>query len=93
VEVTLYTRPGCTLCEEARQDIEALAEDYEFQFRQVNIDEDPVLLEKYSSRIPVVAIDGEEVLVTRVSRYRFRKALEARQGRAVAGKESVDRER
>ncbi len=93
MEVTLYTRPGCTLCEEAREDIEALAEEYGFQFRQVNIDQDPELLVRYSSRIPVVTIDGEEVLVTRVSRYRFRKALEARQGRAMVDVKGVRKQR
>ncbi|MFO7263615.1 MAG: hypothetical protein A6D91_01215 [Bacillaceae bacterium G1] len=79
MEVTLYSRPGCTLCEEARKDLEALENEYGFVLQVVNIDDEPELLSRYGDRIPVVAIDGETVLETRVSRFRFRKAWEARQ--------------
>jgi glutaredoxin len=78
MEVTLYSRPGCSLCEEARRDMEALEEEYGFALRVVNIDDDPELSARYGASIPVVAIDGEAVLMTRVSRFRFRKAWEAR---------------
>lgn len=80
MEVTLYSRPGCTLCDEARRDLEALETDYGFTLRVVNVDDDPELAARYGAHIPVVAIDGEPVLMTRVSRIRFRKAWEAKQG-------------
>ncbi len=81
MEVTLYTRPGCTLCEAAKEDLEALEAEYGFSLQVVNVDDDPELAARYGARIPVVAIDGETVLQTRVSRLRFRKAWEARQNR------------
>jgi len=76
MEVTLYSRPGCTLCEEAQRDLETLKADYGFVLRVVNVDDDPELAARYGAQIPVVAIGGEVALVTRVSRIRFRKAWE-----------------
>jgi glutaredoxin len=60
--VTLYTRPGCHLCEEARDAILALrCGSRHFDLREVNIDEDDVLHAAYLERIPVVEVDGEIV--------------------------------
>ena len=58
--VTLYTRPGCHLCDEARQAILALrGELASFELSEVNIEQDDVLRARYLERIPVVAVDGE----------------------------------
>jgi glutaredoxin len=56
--VTLYARPGCHLCDEAREALLALREELPFEFSEVNIDCDDALL-GYLERIPVVAVDGE----------------------------------
>jgi glutaredoxin len=60
--ITLYTRPGCHLCEEAREAIVALRSDaLPFELRELNIEHDDGLLARYLERIPVVAVDGETV--------------------------------
>ena len=60
--VTLYTRPGCHLCDEARAAILAMrAEAAPFEVREVDIDEDDALHARYLERIPVVEVDGEIV--------------------------------
>ena len=60
--VTLYTRPGCHLCDEARQAILGLRGELPpFELREVNIEQDEGLLARYLERIPVVAVDGEVV--------------------------------
>jgi glutaredoxin-like protein DUF836 len=60
--VTLYARPGCHLCDEARDAIGTLRRDVPpFEFREVNIEGDDGLLARYLERIPVVAVDGEAV--------------------------------
>ena len=60
--VTLYGRPGCHLCEEAREAIEALARELgDLELREVDIDGDERLLSAYLERIPVVEGDGEIV--------------------------------
>ena len=44
LEVTLYTRPGCTLCDEAREEILALREEgLPFALREIDIERDPRL--------------------------------------------------
>ena len=60
--VTLYTRPGCHLCDEARQAIVGLRDELPpFELREVNIEQDEDLMRRYLERIPVVAVDGEVV--------------------------------
>jgi hypothetical protein len=60
--LTVYSRPGCHLCEEAVEAILALrAEGYRFELREVDIDSDERLLRRYLERIPVVLLDGEIV--------------------------------
>ena len=60
--VTLYTRPGCHLCDEARDVILALRDsDNRFELREVDIEGDAELHARYLERIPVVEVDGEQV--------------------------------
>ena len=55
--MTLYTRAGCHLCEEAERALEAQG----IAFARVEIERDDELFKRYLERIPVVAVDGEEV--------------------------------
>jgi hypothetical protein len=60
--VTLYTRPECHLCDEARRAILGLRDELPpFELREVNIERDDDLMARYLERIPVVAVDGELV--------------------------------
>ena len=60
--VTLYTRPGCHLCDEVRQAILGLRDELPpFELREVNIDQDEDLMARYLERIPGVAVEGEVV--------------------------------
>lgn len=58
--VTLYTQPGCHLCDEARAAILGLVDELPpFELEEVNIQRDHNLMARYLERIPVVAVDGE----------------------------------
>jgi glutaredoxin len=59
--VTLYTRPGCHLCDDARAALERVRARRPFALREVDIESDDRLLARYLERIPVVALDGEEL--------------------------------
>jgi glutaredoxin len=60
--VTLYARPECHLCDEARAGLEAmLADGLAFDFEEVNIESDDELHARYLERIPVIELDGEIV--------------------------------
>ena len=59
--VTLYSRPGCHLCEDARAALERVRERAPFALVEVDIERDDALHRAYLERIPVVALDGEEL--------------------------------
>ena len=58
--MTLYARPECHLCDEARAGLEAmLADGLAFDLEEVNIESDDELHARYLERIPVIELDGE----------------------------------
>jgi hypothetical protein len=60
--VTLYTRPGCHLCDQAREAIEALRHELPpFELIEIDIDRDDALLARFLERIPVVEVEGQVV--------------------------------
>jgi glutaredoxin len=59
--VTLYGKPGCHLCEEARAAVERVRAERPFELEEVDISLDPVLYRRYGERIPVLALEGEEL--------------------------------
>ena len=59
--VTVYTRVGCHLCEEAERVVRAEQADGGFRLELVDIDRDPELVRRYGVRVPVVSVDGEEL--------------------------------
>jgi glutaredoxin len=59
--VTLYGRPGCHLCDDARTVLERLRGAEPFVLAEVDIEQDPRLHARYLERIPVIALDGEEL--------------------------------
>jgi glutaredoxin len=58
--VTLYTRVGCHLCEEAERVLRAQRAATPFRLELVDVDRDPELARRYGVRVPVVAVDGVE---------------------------------
>ena len=59
--VTLYSRPGCHLCDDARAALERVRAQAPFALDEVNIEDDDGLHARYLERIPVIALDGEEL--------------------------------
>ena len=59
--VTLYTRPGCHLCDDARAVIERVRARTPFRLVEIDIESDDALHRAYLERIPVVELDGEEL--------------------------------
>ncbi len=60
-EVTLWGRPGCHLCGEARVVLEAVRERHAFTLVERDIEADDATFKAYLERIPVIALDGEEL--------------------------------
>ncbi len=59
--VTLYTRPGCHLCDDARAAIERVRARSPFRLVEIDIESEDALHRAYLERIPVVELDGEEL--------------------------------
>ena len=74
-DVTLYSRPGCHLCEEAKAAIAPLLREFGAILREVNIDEDAILKERYGWDIPVIFIGPHKAAKHRVDLAQFRKQL------------------
>jgi len=72
VKVTLFSRPGCHLCDVARGVILAAQERTAFDLVEVDVSTQDVLELEYGIRIPVVLIDGEEAFEIEVDAERFR---------------------
>jgi glutaredoxin len=64
--VTLYGKPGCCLCDDARAAVAAVRAERAFELREVDITLDPTLNRDYGERIPVLEVDGEEAFELRV---------------------------
>jgi glutaredoxin len=73
--VTLYGKPGCHLCEQARDVVDRVREQRPFELEEIDITRDPTLEALYRERIPVVAIDGEEALELVIERSELERCL------------------
>jgi glutaredoxin len=75
-EVTLYIRPGCHLCEEAKAAIVPLLREFGAALREVNIEKDAILEERYGRDIPVIFIGARKAAKHRVDVEQFRRQLQ-----------------
>jgi hypothetical protein len=75
--VILFTRPGCHLCDVARETVLSLRERLAFGFDEVDIEGDDELELEYGIRIPVVEVDGEEAFEASVDPAQLARLLAA----------------
>jgi glutaredoxin len=75
-DVTLYSRPGCHLCEEAKAAMAPLLREFGLTLHEVNIDADPALQERYGWDIPVIFIGQHKAAKHRIDVTQFRKQLQ-----------------
>jgi hypothetical protein len=73
--VTLYGKPGCCLCDDARAIVAVVRRDVPFELREVDVSIDPGLMRDYGERIPVLELDGEELFELHVDPLELRKRL------------------
>jgi glutaredoxin len=76
--VTLYTRKGCHLCDDAKAVILAARGRAEFEYEERDIDADPELLRLYNEEVPVIAIDGRKAFKYTLTMTDLLKKLERR---------------
>ena len=77
-KVTLYTRAGCCLCDDAKQVLLDARRRAAFDYEEVDIDRDPELVARYNDEVPVIAINGAKAFKYRLDMHEFLKKLAAR---------------
>jgi glutaredoxin len=76
--VTVYSKPDCHLCEDAMVALRALQAELAFELHELDITTDEALHRAYFERIPVIALDGEELCDYVVEEALVRERLESR---------------
>jgi hypothetical protein len=75
----LYGKPGCHLCDAAREVVRAVCTELAVGWTEVDITGDPDLFAEYGEQIPVTFVDGRQHDFWRVDPARLRKALAGRE--------------
>ena len=73
--VLLYSRPGCHLCDDAREVIGRVCAEAGTTYAEIDISGDPGLVRAYGEQIPVTFVDGAQHDFWRVDERRLRAAL------------------
>ena len=60
MHVVLYSRPGCGLCDRAREVLEVQRARTPFELTEIDVTGDDQLELEFGIRIPVVSVDGRE---------------------------------
>jgi glutaredoxin len=74
-DVTIYTRAGCHLCDEAKAAIAPILHEFGAVLREVNVDEDSILKQRYGWDVPLIFIGQRKAAKHRVDLAQFRKQL------------------
>ena len=74
--VTVYSRHGCHLCENAVNTLESMREELAFEIEIIYIDDNSELEKLYGNEVPVIHINGEHHDFYKVDPERFRTSLE-----------------
>ena len=80
--LTLLAKPGCHLCDDARAIVAEVADERGLELEELNILDDPELLDRYAEEIPVLLIDERVHTIWRVDPARLRRALDEREASA-----------
>jgi glutaredoxin len=74
-DVTIYSRPGCHLCEEAKSQIAPLLKEFSARLTEIDIDQDPDLRARYDYDVPVIFLGARKAAKHRVDLAQFRRQL------------------
>jgi glutaredoxin len=75
-DLTLYSRPGCHLCDEMKKQIAPLVTQFRARLREVNVDSDPVLRQRYNEEVPVLFLGSRKVAKYSVDVEQLRRQLQ-----------------
>ena len=76
MELVLYTRAACHLCDEAKGTLAPVLKEFGVALKEVDIDTDPALAARYGEQVPVLMLDGRKLAKHRIDIAQVRRALE-----------------
>jgi glutaredoxin len=76
--ITVYSKPDCHLCADAMSTLRRLQADLDFSLQELDITAEEALHRAYFERIPVIALEGEELCEYFVDEALVRERLESR---------------
>ena len=80
IALTIYSRPGCHLCDEMKAVVQRAARSVPLTIEEVDISRDPVLEDRYGSEIPVLMVNGKKVAKYRITEKELTRMVMARSG-------------
>ncbi len=80
IAVTIYSRPGCHLCDDMKAVVQRVARTIPIAVEEIDISADPALEAQYGLEIPVLMIEGKKAAKYRVAEAELRKMLAGRAG-------------
>jgi glutaredoxin len=81
IALTLYSRPGCHLCDDMKAVIARVACTIPVTLQEVDISTDAALEARYGTEIPVLLVDGMMAAKYRVTELQLTRILSGRVGR------------
>ena len=75
VQIVLYTKPGCGLCDKMKTEMKSAGVDNLYTLEEVNIEKDSELFARYRYEIPVLFINGSEAFRHRLAVDEFRTCV------------------
>lgn len=76
--LTIYSRPGCHLCEEMKAVVERVRREHAFELTERDISGNPDLEQRYGQEIPVLELDGKRIAKYRIDETGLERALRSR---------------
>ena len=76
MELTLYTRARCHLCEEAKAALAPVLMEFGVALKEIDVDTDPALAARFGEQVPVLMLDDRKLAKLRIDAAQVRRALE-----------------
>ena len=78
IALTIYSRPGCHLCDDMKAVVRRVGETVPLKLDEVDISADPDLEAQYGLEIPVLLVNGRKAAKYRVSEQELHRIIESR---------------
>jgi len=82
IALTIYSRPGCHLCDEMKAVVRVVAQSVPLSLEEIDISTDPALEARYGLEIPVLMVEGKKAAKYRIGERELRQVLAGRAGKA-----------